>query len=215
MNSSLLKEMVAAVKSEWIKRGKPLPGEDGESARSRWVFAEEALLNELCLALLVVLRHEVERELVRIMARNGEGGKEITGQQYADKVRRAQRTMRDGKNGWGHLEDNLKLPSCEGWKAMKGLRLLTNSYKHNPWKRPSRELLKFLDLEPLGKYAWLPESGTVRAGVGALVNLEPEADYCEIAEQFVRVANEFILEIQRQVKLSPVRSEPIPLRPAL
>ena len=37
--------------------------------------------------LLVTLRHQIERKLVRLAARADEGAKEINGQQYQEKVK--------------------------------------------------------------------------------------------------------------------------------
>ena len=64
MDARVLKDMVATVRAERRRRKQPLTGEDDDSPHDRWLFVDEPFVNELCLVLLVALRHELERELV-------------------------------------------------------------------------------------------------------------------------------------------------------
>jgi hypothetical protein len=93
---------VIRVERERIRRDlEILAGEDhpyaADVAADDWDFHERPFINELCLLLLVSIRHEVERELVRIAARVGNG----TVEAWRCTLRR--------KGGWEQLTNELQL----------------------------------------------------------------------------------------------------------
>ena len=213
MDARVLKDMVATVRAERRRRKQPLTGEDDDSPHDRWLFVDEPFVNELCLVLLVALRHELERELVRFAARSRDDGRQIGGKRYEQTVREAREDLRK-RGGWGRLAETLKIKSCAGYTELEALRLLANSYKHDPWKGPSRDLLQLLRLDANANYARLAESDALREKLAVLIGLEAGADYCEIADRFVDVASEFVSGVQKHVKLSPIRRGPISLNPS-
>jgi len=109
--------------------------------------------------------------------------------------------------GWNWTEINarLKLKSCEGERQIEALRLLANSYKHDPSKKPDEDLLKLLNLETGVTYAPLAESDGLREGLASFISLERDADYCDIAETFVTIVDRFIDDVQKKTQLSRVR----------
>jgi len=214
MDARIIKAMIATVRGERQRRQQPLSGEDDDSARDRWMWFDEPFVNELCLVLLVALWHELERGLVRFAARSRDDGREIGGKRYKQNVREAQVDLRKG-GGWKRLAETLKIKSCPGYTKLEALQFLANSYKHDPWKDPSRELLQLLKLDANANYARLAESDALRGGLAVLIGLEAGADYCEIAERFVDIASDFISDVQKHVELSPIRWGPIPFRPVL
>ena len=143
MKPGILKEMIAVIRAEQQRRASLLTEENSNFAYDQWLFTDEPFVNELCLMLLVTLRHQVERELVSLGARSGGEEAEINGQQYQEKVEQ----LRKGKGwDWKEIEDRLELKFCEGYEAMEALRFLANSYKHDPSMEPSEELMQLLNL---------------------------------------------------------------------
>jgi hypothetical protein len=157
MESGILKGMIAVIRAEQERRRSLLRDEESDFADCHWQYTDAPFVNELCLMLLVTLRHEVERELVGLAARAAEGGKEISGQQYQDRVREVRELLRK-PTGWKKINATLKLECCEGHASVEALRLLVNSYKHHPSKEPDEKLLKLLKLETGVPYLPLPES---------------------------------------------------------
>jgi hypothetical protein len=201
VNTRIFKETIAVIEIEQERRLSKLKNKDSNIAYEQWLFTDEPFLNELCLMLLVTLRHQIERELVGLAAQADEGDKEISGQKYQEKKEQ----LRKGKSwDWKKIENRLKLESYEAYKSMKALRLLANSYKHDPSMMPNKNLLKLLNLETEIKYASLPESDALRKGFASFIGLKEAADWCEITKQFVEIASNFLAEIETQTKLSKV-----------
>jgi hypothetical protein len=154
-----------------------LRNEDPHVACDVWLFTDEPFVNEMCLMVLVAIRHQVERELVFLAARaNGVTTMDLG--QYRQSVM----TGRAGlikKGGWKELSAKLNLDSFAEWgKSMETLRLLANCLKHGPWQEPEEELLKHLRLPtvsqlqpPFAGYMPLPESDAFREGLALSINL--------------------------------------------
>ena len=209
-----MKEMIAVIRAEQQRRASLLTDEDPNFAYDHWLFKDEPFVNELCLMLMVTLRHQVERELVRLAARAGDKREEINGQQYQDKVKQLRKRLRK-RGGWNEIKDKLKLESCcKEYKSMEALRLLANSYKHDPSMEPDEDLLRLLKLETGVKYAPLPESDSLREAFAALVSLGKDAGYCDIAERFVDIASDFLVNAQSRTKLSRVKWGAASLKPS-
>ena len=51
----------------------------------------------------------------------------------------------------------------------------------------------------------MPESDSLREGLGTIVDLGKDAAYCDIAERFVDVAGGYLADAQSQIKMSPVK----------
>jgi hypothetical protein len=200
METRILKEMIGVVKAEEQRRVAELDNVDPYYADDRWLFTDRPFVNELYLMVLVTLRHQVERELVKIAARVG--GHEISGAEYQANVKRERELLRGG--GWGKLEVRLKLKSFPN-KYVETLRLLANSYKHVPAMEPEKELLNLLHLERDVKYAPLPESESLQEALGLFVGLGKDAAFYDIAEKFIDEASDYLDGVQRSVTLSPVK----------
>jgi hypothetical protein len=212
METGILKEMIAVVRDEQRRRASLLTDQDPNFAYDQWLFKDEPFLNELCLMMLVTLWHQVEREMVKLAARAADDVKEIGLQQYQENVRKVRETLR--RKGWKTIKGKLKLESCEGHKSMKALRLLANSYKHDPSMVPDDKLLECLKIETGVNYAPLPESDSLREGLAAFIGLGKDTAYCDIAEQFVDIASNFLVNVQSRTKLSPVKRGGASLKPS-
>lgn len=211
METGIFKEMIAVIRSEQQRRALLLAEEDPNYAYDRWLFKDEPLVNELCLMVLVTLRHQMERELVRLSAQKAENAEEITGQQYEEKVRQERKLVR--KEGWNRIIDRLNLKPCRDFASTEVLRLLANSYKHDPSIEPDRDLLELLGLETGVNYAALPESHSLQKGLAAFIRLGEDADYCDIVEGFVEIASGFLADVRSRTRVSPLRWDPVSLNP--
>lgn len=203
--------MISVIRAEQQRRDSLLTDEDPNFASDQWRFTDAPFVNELCLMLLVALRHQVERELVGLAARAADEGKEVSSQHYKEKVR--QLRHKNSKTMWEKINDRLKLKSCNGYKPMEALRLLANSYKHDQSMEPFQGLLKLLNLEIGVNYAPLPESEALQEGLATFIGLEKHADYCDIIERFVEIASDFLVNVQSRTKLSKVKWGKVSLNP--
>jgi hypothetical protein len=88
---------------------------------------------------------------------------------------------------------------------MKTLHLLANCYKHDPWLEPDVELLRHLKLETDHLYMPLPESSTFQEGLAAFVSIAKDSDWCDIAEEFLNRAEQFLADVKNGTALSRVR----------
>ena len=200
--------MLNVIRTENELRSDRLESEDAAVAYNQWMSTDMPFINEMCLMLLVAIRHQLERELLFIAARAG-AARTITRKQYQQNVTTERLRLR--QHGWKDLTARLDLTSFAAWgESMKTLHLLANCLKHEPWQQPDEELLKHLKLpvnrpEPLiVGYMPLPESNCFREGLAVSVNLQKDADYCDIAEKFVELANQFLEDVRQNTKLSRV-----------
>jgi hypothetical protein len=187
METRIAEEMLGVIREERDRRRRDLEVLAGENhpyaadiAYDKWNFVERPFINELCLLLLVWVRHEVERELVWTAARVTSDGRELTSGEYREQVEAWRQGLRGrsgkrsssaaaaqpanpqtkGKKEWRQLIKELKLEGLEEWNgAMETLRRLVNLYKHSPWATPDEDLLEHLRAqmeqkgEALGPYA--------------------------------------------------------------
>ena len=183
-----------------------------EVADDQWLFRDAPFIAELCLMLLVAVRHQVERELIRFAARAADGGKEIEPQQYDERLEELR--LKKGKGWqWEIIATRLNYKSCEGWKMFEALRLLANCYKHDLSSEPDDELLELLQLETGVNYLPLPDSNDLREGLAVLVGLEKDAEYCDITERFLDVVDLFVADVKRKANLSRVKPRYASLNP--
>lgn len=200
MDTSVAKHVIDVIRAEQDSRLARLVAEEPELANALWHVYDEPFINELCLMLLVAIRHQVERELVLLAARVTSDGRELDTDQYRQKVEQLSQP-----GNWKKLKSKLQLTSFAEWEAMETLRLLANAYKHAPSTTPSKDLLKHLGLDLGGEYASLPESPTFREGLAASLDLQCDSDFCDIADELLARAGRFLTDVQAQVKLSPIK----------
>ena len=193
MDTRILKEIIALIRKEQEQRSSLLCAEDHDYINDYWPHFDDRFLNELCLMFMVTLRHKVEREINRLVARAVPNDKEISNQQCQERTKQP----RKGKEYWKGIKKRLTPESCDKWDKLDVLPLLANSYKHDLLTKPGCELLEKLQLNPQLPYARLPESREFLKGLAKFSGLDEEkADYCDIAERFVDISNDVIEEIQ-------------------
>jgi hypothetical protein len=183
-----------------------------DAAYDRWLYHDEPFINDLCLMVLVAIRHEVERELVSLAARVTDNQRTLSGAQYHDRLNDERQHLRE-KKGWARLSAKLHLESFSAWQgSMNILRHLVNSIKHEPTEGPGPDLLKELKLDPKRNYMTLPEGGAVQDAIAASLGLK-DADYCAITEGFILEAEAFLAAVARQPGFSPVEHGAASLSP--
>ena len=216
VDTYILKDMISVIRTEKERRTSLLKAQDPNIAYDQWLFTDAPFINELCLMFLVTLRHQVERELVGLAARADAGAKEISGQQYKEKVMQLRKTNKKGENigwKWDEINKRLKFKSCEKYKFIEALRLLSNLYKHDTSMVPDEQLLKMLNLETRVNYASLPESDALQERFADFIGLGNDVDYCDIADRFVDIASDFLAIVKSQTELSKVKWGAVSLNP--
>ncbi len=207
--------MIGVIRSESKRRSALLRDEDPDFAYDQWLFTDEPFVNELCLVLVVAIRHQVERELIRLAARVTRDGKDIDGKEYQQNVQKERERLRKA-DGWKNLSVTLSLTSSPEWESsIETLRLLANSYKHEPWEKPEAALLAHVKADVSLNYASLSESHLLRERVAECIGLPNDASYCDIAEEFLARAAKFVEDVQNTnaAKLSHVIWPPASLLP--
>ena len=208
MDTKLARETLSVIRKERKQRLASLP-DHPDAADAQWLFSDEPFINELCLILLVAIRHQVERELLSLASRATDDGATLTHEQYRARVKAIRQRLRQ-KDGWMAVCSTLRLDSFPDWNdAMETLRLLANCYKHAPSQGPEPDLLRHLQLDEARNYAPLPESSGVREGLTLSLGLGKETDYCEIAEEFLSRADRFLKGVQEQPFISRVKWGPV------
>jgi hypothetical protein len=211
-----MKEMIEVIRKEERRRAVLLSEEDPDFVRDRWLFIEEPFVNEMCLMLLLALRHLLEREMVSLAARALDNKAEISREEYEQEIenlRIERKSKRIDQWDMKKIEKRLNLKVQKGYKSIEALRLLVNCYKHDPSMVPDRRLLDWLEIQTGIKYAPLPESDSLREGLAVFIGLSKDATYCDIAERFLDIATEFLLSIESRTELSEVRGGRVSLNP--
>lgn len=212
MDTDLLKNMIAVVRSEEFRRAAMLEKVTSEYADDRWLFIDKPFVDELALVLMLALRRRIEAELVRLAARADRGVGEVDSSDYQREIYALMST----RKCLATVKDRLGLESNISYKReMEALRLLANCYKHSPSMEPEKNLLRLLGLKIGIPYAALPESHAVQERLADLVGLSGGASYCDIAERFVDIAAAYLKEVehQNQAKLCRVRTGFVSLNP--
>ncbi|HVR26024.1 MAG TPA: hypothetical protein VMU26_22215 [Candidatus Polarisedimenticolia bacterium] len=238
METQVLKQMIDVIRVEEQRRAKRRADMHPDVTYDQWLFTDAPFVNELCLMLLVALRHQVERELVLLAARLAADGSEISVEQYHKNVHRERELLKE-RDGWKRIFIRLDVKSCQETKVLEALRLLSNSYKHDPFVKPDVKLLKLLNLPsewpkkktamsmsdatsigsqspkmPKKKsYAPLPESSSLQEAFAVFVGLGRDADYCDITERFVESVNEFLESLKNRTKVRPFERRLVSLSP--
>ena len=141
VDTRVAREILSVVGAERRRRQDLLTDADAEYAYDQWRFEDLPFINELCLTLLVVLWHQIERELVHRAARVTADGKPLEWREYLGNIHRKRRLL--SRHGVARLGAELAV-DLPDW--IETLRLLANCYKHDPMTRPSEALLNHLKL---------------------------------------------------------------------
>jgi hypothetical protein len=202
MEISDAKSFINLVTEEARRREALLKDADPNYAYDQWMFTDLPFLHDLSLLFLVAIRHHIERRLLYFAACATCHGNAIKRSDY-DQHMKALLSLPLGKRG-KEIEARLSPTKCAHYPSIEALRLLANSYKHDPRNQPDKELIAFLGLDPKLTYATLPESGELQKGLALRVGLPEKAGYAEITERFVEHAEEFLKDAQSRNLLSNV-----------
>lgn len=206
MDFKIAKEMIGIIRAEELNRANRRKNEDQDFAHDQWL-SDESFISDMCLMVLVALRHQLERELIFLAARANVAT--VAHKDYRQKIISLRQEIK--QNGWKNLIATLNLESFAEWDtSMETLRLLANCVKHEPTQEPDENLLKQLNLplKPIGPmlvgYAPLSESDIFREGLAISVNLAGDTDYCTIAEAFVNLVDQFLNKVRQETNLAQV-----------
>lgn len=217
MNAQAARDMLVVIRAERQRRLDALSGIEEEWQWDQWTFSDEPFINEMCLVLLVAIRHLLERELLRLVVRAGTAGP-IPSDRYWEMVETERRGFR-GKGGWKNLAAKLNLDAWPAWNgSLKTLQLIANTYKHEPgYAKPGQDLLTHLGLDPVIEeeplkvtYASLAESRHFREALALHLDLPKDADYTAIAQEYLAAVERFVAEVERQPHIAAIR--PVPVR---
>lgn len=228
MDTDEFKEIISFIRAEESRRDQRRSEQPLGFTNDHWLFVDMPFVNELCLMLLVRLSHQVERELVLLVERIPRGTtKEIGLAEYRSNVEKRRKHLKEMKGrGWVELYEELGVKSGEP-APLKVLRLLANSYKHDPFELPDPQLLVLLKLpakrellkrklpsraDPELKvfYASLSESCLLQKGLVDFFHLGESADYCDIAEQFIDFSSRFLTGL-KSAAMVPFKQELVPM----
>jgi len=211
MDAKLMRSIIDVIKAEEKKRSKRRSKLDANLAYDHWLFNDLPFVNELYLMLLVAISHQIEKELLLLAARAGDGATEMTRAHYDREIE----SLLNKKNAerWKTIEKRLSLQRSPEYTKLRLLRLLANSYKHNPFCKPSKKLLEEIDPETHVNYAALPNSQAIMRAFCGSLGLENEAGYSRVAEEFVTIFERFLAKVKGTVPLRPLERKPVSLRP--
>jgi hypothetical protein len=214
MDIKIARDTLKVIRKERKRRLASLP-DDPSIADHLWRSADEPFVNDLCLMLLVAIRHQVERELLILAALvTDDGTTTLSLANYEKRLNKARKSFRK-KEGRKTLAAKLKIDSTlEQDLSMNILRMLVNGYKHTPSQAPERPLLRKLGLDPTRNYATLPESPAFREGLARSLNLDTHADFCDIAGEFLKRADRFLSAVRQQSTISIVKGRRGSARPS-
>ncbi len=208
MDLSLINKFVDVIELEESRLRTTLSTIQEEAADDCWLFVYEPFLARLYLLVLVFTWHDVEKELICLAAR---ADNNLTTEIKFDEYRRNVEDLSGKTNSqkWVGIEQRLPIKRARQYNICRHtLRKLANSYKHQPFGRPTKDLIKELNLNADHKYAPHAESGELRAALCRKLGLAGNAGYAEICAEFVRRCDEFLTFVKAESRLRSV--EPMP-----
>jgi hypothetical protein len=230
MDTRAFKDIIRVIREEEHAREPYLTDQHPDVAHDQRLFINKPFVNELGLMLLVRLSHQVERELLLLAERMPKDNREkISAATYrANVIERRKWLLKEKAKGWAKLYDELGVVGGEP-KPLAVLRYLANSYKHDPFMLPDSQLLRLLNLpkkrELFGRkppsyanqesdifYAPLSESCLLQRGLADIFRLGENADYCDIAEQFVNFASTFLVGLKNSMMV-PFEQQVVSMNP--
>ncbi len=140
MNAKLIKSLIELSKTEELSRENARSSMSPDAADCQATFYDTPLTNELYLLVLLFMWHEIEKEILLLAALSGsQATSPITRDEYRKEVVRLE-TLRPDKRK-KELEKRLPALDQGAWDLLDVLRLLANSFKHDPFDKPSDVLL--------------------------------------------------------------------------
>jgi hypothetical protein len=119
----------------------------------------------------------------------------------------------DGRTSKKEIERLLPRLDKGAWDLLDVLRLLANSFKHDPFDKPSEVLLKRLGLPKNMNYGSLAESGAVRFGLGQFLGIGDDAEFSEIVDAVRKSCDRILFMLQAGTPLRRFESERVSLNP--
>ena len=211
MNTKLIRAAIDLIRAEEERRVAELPSENTNAAYDRYVFTDLPFVNELYLMLLVAMWHQIEKELICLAARVDGSTDEMTQDDHKKAV--YDLAKKRPKERWPMIEGKLRLKTFSDHKTLKLLQKLANTYKHDPFGRPSEKLLKCLNLQPGVPYAYLPASDETAEGLCKALGLDSAEGYSGIAAAFLKSAEQFLAKLNKETKLRPIERRSASLNP--
>jgi hypothetical protein len=198
------KAFITLVAAEYKRRADLLPEDDDGTgyAYDQWMFTDLPFLHDLCILYLVAVRHHIERRLLFFATCATGHGNKIKRADF-ERAQRSLLALPQGKR-WKEIARRLKPTQCARYSSVEALRLLANSYKHDPRLQPDMDLVRHLGLDEKLIYAPLPESFELKRGLARIVGLPDDSRFAEITQKFVEHADEFLKDVQAKNVLSPV-----------
>ncbi len=195
MNTNLIRSLVELVKAEEQSRENGRSSMTPDAADYQATFHDTPLTNELYLLVLLFMWHEIEREIVLLAAMSAsQDASPMTRDDYRKEVERL--GSLDGKKRKKEIEQLLPKLDNGAWDLLDVLRLLANSFKHDPFDKPSGDLLKRLGLPKNMNYGSLAESGAVRFGLGKFLGIGDDAAFSEIVDAVRKSCDRILLMVQ-------------------
>ena len=212
MNTQLIKALVELVKSEEHNRATARHSMSPDEAYYHATFHDTPLTNELYLLVLLFVWHHIEKEIVLLAALSAvRSPSPITRDEYGKEVRRIE-ALGQGKRR-KELEQLLPKIDTRDWDFLDTLRLLANSFKHDPFGKPKDVLLKRLGLSENMNYASLSESGAVRFGLGKFLGIRDDVEFSEIVEAVCKTCDRLLFLLRAATPLRSFEYERVSLHP--
>lgn len=199
MNAGLIRSMLTVIAlEEETRESIPANEEELQFGYDEWREEHLPFVNSMYLLVMVSIWHYVERELVRMAARVGDPVSKISFEDYKHAITKM------GKPGQlKRLKGILRLSDYSEWNTLDVLRLLANSYKHDPFDKPKRELLEalHLHLDPKANYRELNQSPALCDAFCSFLGLGVEAQYKDVARSYVDIAETFLNAVRTNTPL--------------
>ena len=198
------KAFIDLITAEYTRRADVLLQEDDDTGYGcdQWIFTDLPFLHDLCILYLVAIRHHIERRLLFLATCAIDDGHKIKRSEFESR----QKTLLDMNlyERWKEIDRRLQPKKCARYTSVEALRLLANSYKHEPRLQPHIDLVKHLGLDEKLVYAPIPESFELKKGLARIVGLPDDSRFSEITEMFVAHGDEFLKDVRARNVLSPV-----------
>lgn len=213
MNTKLIRALVEFVKTEEQSRATARESMPPEAAYDHAMFYDNPLTHELYFLVLLFMWHDIEKEIVLASARSGE---QDSGPMSRDDFRKEVERLAGLSFDKRRIEIEKRLPTLDrtSWELLDLLRLVANSFKHDPFDKPNHRLLKHLSLAPNMNYATLAESGAVRYGLARLLGIGDDAPFAEIVEEIRKRCDRIVFMLHTGIHLRAFKDERVSLNPS-
>lgn len=211
MKADLIRLLVGLVETEEQSRKSARSSMSPEAAYNQATFYDTPFVNELYLLVLLFIWHKLEKEIVNIAALSADRVDSPIGRDdYRNEVVRLEQLGHEKRRK--ELKKLLPLGERD-WALLDVFRLLANSYKHDPFDKPSKALLARLGLPENVNYAPLSESGAVWFGLSKFLNVGDEARSSEIVDALRKSCDQILFRLRAGTRLRSFKPERVSLNP--